>query len=752
MCGDCSYHFGVRTASAPPAPASALIGRGAEIESVCDLLGGARLVTLTGPPGVGKTRLALAVAAIVAERFADGAVWVDLTPVRDARQVLPEIARVLDARTDPSVLLVLDNCEHVLDAAPQIGELLMSTARLSILTTSRERLRLSAEHEYAVPPLPMPSEPEVSDWQHLRANPAIAMLLARAPANVKLNAQTARPLTEICIRLDGLPLALELAAARLRIFTPSELAFRLEHRTTLLTGSSRDAPARHRDLQAAIGWSHALLSDRDREVFRRLSVFPADWTVAAADAVCGGSVLDAIESLLDKSLLHRVPQDGAEARFTMLMSLREFAAEQLDDDEEAQARTRHTAYFVGRAREWERTIATADEDAAWVLFNTIRPDLQAAFEQSQAGTDVDAILWLTVALGWYQYTRGSLVDAQRLIKQVERSAADPRPSTDARTAALIAAGAVAFGLRDLAAAERTLRQSADLAEGRGDERRLGIAVAFLGHLARERGEYEEAGRRYEAARTIFVRLGNSRGVAWAAHDLGLLAIEVGQDERAEALFREALRLFDEMDYPWAIAGSARGLATVLVRRGEQNESAATFGRALALHDQVDDLRGIAECLEGLAEVSFVRGAAADAARLLGAAQMQRARGAAPPTDAERGRLTDLDARIARTLGASRADHERQAGRTMPRSAVLELAVRIAAVQSDSAVTVRLTSRQWEVAELIAAGNTNRQISRKLGISEKTTEIHVHNIMERLNATSRAGIAAWIARHGLQRTP
>ncbi len=263
-----------------PAPAAPLIGRASEVEDVLGLLERARIVTLTGPPGVGKTRLAQAVCA---ERTDLTVVWVDLAPLREPRQVHAELVRALvpGEGGDRDLLLVLDNCEHLLGVDTDLGSevvgLLASSPRLQVLATSRERLRLAAEREYAVPPLPMPSADDAADPARLRDNPAVSLLLDRAPPAVQLTPNTARALAEICIDLDGLPLAIELAAARLRVFTPSELAFRLGRRMSVLTSGHRDSPARHRDLRAAIAWSHDLLSDRDRAAFRRLSVFPGEW-------------------------------------------------------------------------------------------------------------------------------------------------------------------------------------------------------------------------------------------------------------------------------------------------------------------------------------------------------------------------------------------------------------------------------------------------------------------------------------------
>lgn len=762
--------------TAPPAAPTALLGRSTELACLMDAVSaaGTRLVTVTGPPGVGKTRLAIAAAGLAAAGFADGAVWVDLDPLGAARLVLPEIARavgiagtadesVLDriaaAVADRDVLLILDNCEHVVGAASEIGTLLASSPRLRILATSRERLRLAAEREFALAPLAMPSDVDVGDPIRLAANPAIALLLDRAPAHVRLTARTARALADVCIRLDGLPLALELAAARLRVFTPSELAFRLEHRMAVLTGDSRDSPQRHRDLRAAIVWSHDLLPEPERAVFRRLSVFAGEWTIEAAQAVCGdlgGGVADTIGSLLDKSLIRRVADDDGEARFGMLVSLREFAGEQLlGHDEVAQTSARHAQYFAASARRWEATLGTDEETATWPRLGLVWADLLTAYAFSRGGVDVDETLWLASGLGWYWYTRGSLGGAAALIDDV--AGADESASADARAAALTAAGVLAFGLGRVEFADELFLRTTALSEARPDTRRLAVVTAFRGHVAREQGRGEDARRAYGTARAIYQSAGSVRGTAWAAHDLGLLASEQGDLDEAEALLREAAATFRVLEYDWALAVCACMLASVLLDRGicaAIDESARLLGEALTLHDAVGDRRGIAQGLEGLARVAYARGAAATAARLLGAAAGQRTQVAAHPTDAEQEHIRRLDGAVSRTLGRVAADHDRHAGRTMAASAAIALAAQVAATveaTAPAASAVPLTPRQLQVAALVAAGDTNRQLARALGISEKTAEIHLRNIMDRLDVPSRAGVAAWASVHGLRPT-
>ena len=752
----------------PPAAPTALLGRAAEVAALTDAIThpGTRLLTITGPPGVGKTRLAMALAVATTDRFA-GTAWVDLAVISEARFVLPEIARavgvarsagqaVLDrvsgALLDQDVLLVLDNCEHVLGAASEIGALLARSPRLRIVATSRERLRLAAEREFALPPLPMPTDADVSDLARLAANPSIALLLDRAPMHVRLTTRTARALADVCIRLDGLPLAIELAAARLRVFTPSELAFRLHHRMAVLTADARDSPDRHRDLRAAIVWSHDLLPDAERLVFRRLSVFADDWTIEAAQAVCGdGDISDAIESLLDKSLIRRVAEQDGDARFGMLVSLREFAAEQLLAHEEATAtRDRHVRYFATLSREWEATLGTDDEVTTWPKIGVVRADLLAAYAASATGLDVEPALWLATGLGWYWYTRGSLADASALIDFVAN--VDDTSPPEAHAAALIAAGVVAFGLGRVELADVVLVRAAALLDQ--DARRRAFVAAFRGHVAREQGRSDDARVEYTSALAIYQSAGSVRGAAWAAHDLGLLASELGDLIEAEALLREAVATFRVLEYDWAFAVSACMLASVLLRHGTAvavDEPGALLAEALLLHDVLGDRRGVAQCLEGLAQVAYARGEVATAARLLGAATGQRAHVSTPPTDAEQLGISRVDGAVSRTLGRVAAEHEQHAGRTMPASAAIALAAAVvstAELASPQPATGPLTPRQLQVAALVAAGDTNRQLARALGISEKTAEIHLRNIMERLHVPSRAGVAAWASVHGV----
>src|SRR5579859_1215097 len=372
-----------------PAPADAFVGRDGELAAVSRMLAGARarLVTLTGPPGIGKTRLAVECAAEYAERTGSAAAFVDLAPLRDPALVLVGLAQAVGIKprlgTDlagqlasatggEDRLVVLDNCEHLLAAAPGLGRVLACCPRLRMLATSRERLRLSAEQEFPVPPLAMPAPADVADLSGLAANPSVALLLDRARRTnpgFELTAANALLLASACIRLEGLPLAIELAAARLKVLTPGEMLFRLGSRMEVLASGIRDVPVRQRALRNAIAWSYELLDSAERALFRRLSVFAGSWTLADAGRVCvvDEDALTMVESLLDKSLIRRLPGDEQTAEFSMLESLREYAAEQLASHAEAEeTRARHADHYAGLAKQFEASLGLPGEQT-WLL-------------------------------------------------------------------------------------------------------------------------------------------------------------------------------------------------------------------------------------------------------------------------------------------------------------------------------------------------------------------------------------------------
>jgi predicted ATPase/DNA-binding NarL/FixJ family response regulator len=771
-----------------PSPADLFVGRDGELEIVSQMLAHpqTRLLTLTGPPGIGKTRLAVACASAHAGRSKYAPVFVDLAPVRDPALVLVELAQAagVEPRRGTDLigqlaaalghqerLVVLDNCEHLLAAAPDVGRALAACPRLLVLATSRERLRLSAEQEFPVPPLAMPAPADVADLSGLAANPSVALLLDRARRTnpgFGLTAANALLLVSACVRLEGLPLAIELAAARLKVLTPGELVFRLSSRMEVLASGTRDVPARQRALRNAIAWSYDLLDPDERALFRKLSVFAGGWTLADVDKVCvvtGDDVLAMVASLLDKSLIRRLPGDEQTAEFSMLESLREYAAEQLAASAEAEeTRARHAEHYAGLAAQFEASIGSPEEQTSERRIGRHHADLRAALDYALEARRDGWALWPAAALAWYHYVHGDPGHGQEFVHAVlppdadsyEPAAMSDDAPAEARSSVLIVAGVLAWATGEMGRAQDLLRSALERSEERGDARHAAMACAFLGHVARAVGEWEASADWHRRAEAGFRAAGSAQGVAWALHDLGLLARDHGDLGSAAELLRASLRDFRQLDYTWAVAWAAWGLGTTLSAQGRLEEACPLLAEALQIYIDVNDSRGVAQCLDALAHVASERAHFQSAARLIGAAAALRERVAAHQIDTEQARTSSVQGVLARALGPQDADALMHAGRTMPVPQATDLALAVAGgtapADPQRPQQVPLTPRERQVAALVASGRTNRQIGRVLGISEKTAEVHLHHVMSKLDARSRAEVAAWAATHHLQAFP
>ena len=758
----------------PDAPLP-LIGREDELADLERALAApdSRLLTLTGPPGVGKTRLAVAAARAASDRFCDGVVFVDLARVPDPELGTAEIAGVLGPRESAELLdrpereregkdllLVVDNLEHVLAVGGDLAHLVAARPRMHVLATSRERLHLHVEREVPVAPLALPADDD-GDLNRFAATPAVAMLLQVVHGflpDFEVTSANRTTLAEIRVRLDGLPLALELAATRLKLFSPGELNFRLRHRMHLLTSATRDLPERHRTMRAALAWSHNMMSPEERALFRRLSVFVGGATVEAVEDVCAvDDVIETATSLVEKSLVRRRIGHDQVAELVMLETLREYAAEQLVEHGEGEVtRTRHARHFAKLGASTEALIGTGEE-ASWVeAVGAHHGNLRAALTHSTEAGLTSLSLPLASALGWYCYTRGRLGEGHAIVNRalaaVERSGA--APPEDALAGTLLIAAVIATMSGDLHRAEECLARATEINDRTGARRRAAIGAAFHGHLAQARGRFEEAVAHHERAGRLHEEIGAASGVAWSRYDLGLLARRRGRTDEAAGLLRASLSRFRELDHPWAIGCSASALATVELRRDRADAAAPLLAEGLERYAKIDDDRGVAQCLEGAAGVAAARGDHEGAARLLGAAAALRERLAAPLRDDARAEHETITMRVRDELGPDGADRAVCGGRGMPPATAVALARRTlrspaSRAAAASPVLGPLTDREREVALLVVRGRTNRQIGSELGIAEKTTEVHVHHIIGKLGARSRAEVAAWVARGGHQ---
>lgn len=764
-------------ASALPAPMTQLVGRESEVRHVLGLLDGdeTRLLTLMGPGGVGKTRLAIEAARAVEADFTDGVCFLALASIRDAGLVLPSIARALGIKTRADqtlwdvvtnalhahhLLLVLDNFEHLLTEAPTwLPELLGRCPRIKVLATSRTALHIYGEHRYLVPPLSVPESGLGTRSETLDAS-SVSLFIQRARslgAAVSIDEADAESIGEICRRLDGLPLAIELAAARSNVFAPAEIVTRLTDRFTLLASGQRDAPTRQQSMRDAIDWSYELLTGEEQQFFRQLSVFVGGFTLDAAEAVCGngdralGGILAGITSLVNQSLVRRVDSRNGEPRYRMLETIREFGTEQLAaSGEQDLVRTRHA--------EWCRDLAKSEASEFHPFehvehidqLETEYANLRAALEWLDTSNQYTTLAELVVRLRWLWYLGAHWHEG---VYWLERVLALPhqQPAT-IRCDLERGAGQLLHVSGSLGAGEcfeRALTTSREI----GDIHREAEAVFQLALIAEDSGTYVDAKAGFQAARDLYVRVDDAWSQQVCDYHLGVIAYGNGDLEAAkatlEAASAAAVRMEDRLLPLWCTAylilvacdQDDRGLATKLL--GKQR---AVTMQGFAHHWET--------LIASAGVIASTSGQHECAAQLFGA--MAAMRHDAPEDLPEAEAYERARERARQHLGTERFESAIDVGGRMRRPDIEAEIDRLLAGVSDPSIQpvapdpggTGLTPRELEVLRLMADGLSNQEISDMLYISVRTATSHATNILTKLNLRSRTAAVAFAIRSGL----
>jgi predicted ATPase/class 3 adenylate cyclase len=624
-----------------PVQVSSFVGRDEVIREVEEALEGTRLLTLTGPGGTGKTRLALEVAYRQLPAFADGVWFVDLSAVTDPSVVPTEIALAVGASRDPgasvfecleqhfrdrTLLLVLDNFEQVLDAALAVEHLLSHSRGLKVMVTSRSVLSVYGEREYPVPPLRLPDKGRGEPLDRLSASEAVSLFVERARAvrpDFQLTAENAAAVAEICSRLDGLPLAIELAAVRVNVLNPQAMLPRLDERLALLTSGPRSLPERQRTLRGAIDWSYRLLDEPQRGLFARLAVFSGGGTLEAIEAVCDGDlgtpVLDLLGSLVDDSLLRRTETPGGEVRFQMLETIREYARERLDEEADvAEVRRRHARFFLDLAVRGEPHLVGADQKEWLDRFDRDHDNFRAALKWSIQAGEVPAGQEAAGALWRFWHQRGHLAEGRRKLEHLLQAPGGEERAPQ-RFKALTAAGGLAYWQNDYPAAERFYTEALDIARELDDPRAIAEGLFNLSFLDRIGGDEEEGMAKLRMVREMAGSMGDRQ---LAADSLWLLGNRELREDRPEVglpMVEEALDMYRQLGNLFATADSLSGLGSFYRRIGDGDAARAAQREALEMFVEVGNPTGIAMALEEMAMVETMEGRHEHALRLAGAA-------------------------------------------------------------------------------------------------------------------------------------
>ncbi len=719
-----------------PIPLTSFIGREREMEEVKNLISTTRLLTLTGSGGIGKTRLAIQAAKELTKSYKDGIWWVELAPVTENRLVPEAVAQVLGVRELPGLplsnslkqflqqkqaLLILDNCEHVIDPCAQLAEdLLTHCERLKILATSREALGITGEMILQVPPLSFPTLARATQFQDLKEFESIRLFAERAALvhpNLALTAENVAAVTQICHRLDGIPLAIELAAARIKALSVDEIASRLDDRFSLLAQGSRTALPRHQTLRALIEWSDDLLSESERILWRRLSVFIAGWTLDAAHSVSAdeivprSQVLELLSHLVDKSIVI-VEERKGQTRYRMLETIRQYGLEKLESSSEfAQMHRNHLALFLQVAQNATSKLLTVEQNRWFAELDSEFGNLRSALEWAMNNDAVNA-LRLAASLGQYWEVRGYIAEGRATLSEalahsqdapkdvlsdalrwmgkftarqgdyvrakelLEESLGLSRDLSDKRgiVSALHNLGMVSSLQGDYAAARDSYEAALALAKEIGHIREIASLTTSLGNVANYMDDYPTARKYQEESVNLFRELGDKFGLFIALNNLGLVLEQQADRSGAKHHYEESIATAYELGEKNLVAYALNGLAHLLYLENERAEAERYYRESLVLSEEIGEKRCIAYCLEGFAKLALKYGDVQRAARLFGAAESIRREIGAPLIEAERRELDQDLAAARQQLDDAGFDVEFRSGQAMTVEEAIDFAL------------------------------------------------------------------------------
>ena len=753
-----------------PAPRTSFVGREREVALVQELLrrDDVRIVTLTGPGGVGKTRIAIRAVtpATPATRF------VDLADVREPELVLPAIAAALGIRPDGRAafdqlrsvlrqddhLLVLDNFEQVLPAAVALASLLDACVRVKLLVTSQAVLRIPGEHVVDIRPFPLPTALSTASGTEVANCDACHLFVDRARAldpDFAITGANAQTIIAICQRLDGLPLAIELAASWVSVLSPGTLLAQLDRRLALPGDGSLVGPHRQRSLRETISWSHGLLGPASQSLFRRVAVFNGGWTLDAVTEVCGDDSLDVLgelRTLVANSLVRRTGSPAGESRYTLLETVREFGVESLQQSGEAEAiLRRHAAWFLALAERVEAKLNTVEQEGWLDLLEAEHGNLHAALAWTIEREEAELAVALCGALLPFWQFRFHSGDGRDWVRRA--LALDQHVSAAAIRKAVYCAGTLAYMHGDIVEAAAHFADALRRYRDAGDPEMTGRVEVALGRMAWDAGDQDTARAWFDAAKQRFEGCEDQPGLALSLHYLGLVAFTDGLYPQATAFLRDALEMWTSLGFTWELARCIPGhLADVARAEGNLDDAMLLYQECLAVNWDRQDLENVSWSLAGLSVIAAGDGQLDLAVRLMGLADLFEERTGAPLTPhirrdhdrAVRMLLHGVGTERFTTIQASirNADHADAiaAALAMKRHETSESAPDMAGIG--------LTPRERDVLRMMASGRSNQDIADALFVSVGTVKVHVTHILAKLGVTSRVRAADYAHRHGL----